>query len=172
MIGFDGAELGAEIREVTLPDPEWTVAAYYILATAEASSNLARYDGLRYGRRVEGGNLAGTYRATRAAGFGPEVKRRILLGSFALSAGFRDAYYDRAQRVRTLIGNDFREAFEAVDFMVLPTTPEPAFPLGERCEDPLSLYRGDLYTLPASLAGLPAASVPTAIPRIENATGA
>ena len=151
---------GAEPVEISLPHARYAVAAYYLIAPAEASGNLARFDGLRYGSRVEGEDLADVYRATRAAGFGPEVKRRILLGTFALSAGYREAYYERAQRVRTLIANDFRSAFETVDFMILPATPEPAFLLGERREDPLALYRGDLYTLPASLAGLPAASVP------------
>jgi aspartyl-tRNA(Asn)/glutamyl-tRNA(Gln) amidotransferase subunit A len=153
------------------------VATYYVLATAEASSNLARFDGVRYGLRVEphhaggggGGGGGGAksalramYGATRDAGFGAEVKRRILLGTFVLSAGYYDAYYLKAQKVRTLIRRDFDAAFGAVDAIVCPTAPTPAFLLGEKTSDPLSMYLSDVYTLPASLAGLPAISVPCA----------
>jgi len=151
---------GAEAVEIDLPRARHAVATYYLIATAEASSNLARYDGLRYGPRREAESLEDLILADRGAGFGPEVKRRILLGTFALSAGYVDAYYLRAQKVRTLIRNDFKQAFEDVDFMVVPTTPTVAFELGEKREDPLAMYLSDIFTLPASLAGLPAASVP------------
>jgi aspartyl-tRNA(Asn)/glutamyl-tRNA(Gln) amidotransferase subunit A len=159
---------GCEVKSVQLPHTRHAVATYYVLATAEASSNLARYDGVRYGLRVEGagssglGALRAMIGATRDAGFGQEVKRRILLGTFVLSAGYYDAYYLKAQKVRTLIRRDFAQAFEAVDAIVCPTSPTPAFRLGEKSGDPLAMYLNDVYTLPASLAGLPAASVPSA----------
>ncbi|NTU60699.1 MAG: Asp-tRNA(Asn)/Glu-tRNA(Gln) amidotransferase subunit GatA, partial [Deltaproteobacteria bacterium] len=152
--------LGAEIREVSLPHTEYAVAVYYLIATAEASSNLARFDGVKYGLRVEAGDLLGTYKATRAKGFGAEVKRRIMLGTYALSAGYYDAYYRRAQRVRTLIARDFREAFAEVDVLCCPTAPTPAFRLGEKCDDPLSMYLSDIFTIPCNLAGLPGLSLP------------
>ncbi len=153
---------GAEVRPVQLPHTRYGVATYYILATAEASSNLARFDGVRFGLRVEppGAGLAGMYGATRDAGFGEEVKRRILLGTYVLSAGYYDAYYKKAQRVRTLIKQDFDRAFEKVDVLAAPTSPVPAFKLGERVEDPLAMYLADVYTLPASLAGIAGLSVP------------
>lgn len=153
---------GAEIVDVTLPHTAAALPAYYIIAPAEASSNLARYDGVRYGARVlpEGGNLDAMYAATRAAGFGTEVKRRIMIGTFVLSAGYSDAYYFKAQKVRRLIANDFRAAFEACDLLLTPTTPTPAFAIGSRIEDPLAMYLTDIFTVPASLAGLPAMSVP------------
>jgi aspartyl-tRNA(Asn)/glutamyl-tRNA(Gln) amidotransferase subunit A len=160
---------GCEIRSVRLPHTAFAVATYYVLATAEASSNLARFDGVRYGLRATGeqhasarSDLRAMYGATRDAGFGAEVKRRILLGTFVLSAGYYDAYYLKAQRVRTLIRRDFESSFRDVDVICSPTSPTTAFRLGERMEDPLSMYLGDIYTLPASLAGIPAMSVPCA----------
>jgi aspartyl-tRNA(Asn)/glutamyl-tRNA(Gln) amidotransferase subunit A len=153
--------LGAEVVDVTLPHTPYAVAAYYLVATAEASSNLARYDGIRYGRRAEGaGDLAELYARSRAEGFGPEVKRRIMLGTHALSAGYYDAYYLRALKVRSLIRQDFLSAFEGVDAIACPTAPTTAFRLGERLDDPLSMYLGDIFTIPCNLAGLPGISVP------------
>lgn len=156
---------GATLVRVSVPRIALAVAAYYILATAEASSNLARYDGVRYGSRREGEGLAGLYRSTRSAGFGPEVKRRILLGTFALSSGYREAWYERAQRVRALLALDFAEAFRSCDAILCPTAPEPAFRIGEKAEDPLAMYLADVFTVPASLAGLPALSVPAGLSR-------
>jgi aspartyl-tRNA(Asn)/glutamyl-tRNA(Gln) amidotransferase subunit A len=162
---------GCVVRPVTLPHTKHAVATYYVIATAEASSNLARFDGVRYGLRVEGKGPGGKgqgsalramYGATRDAGFGPEVKRRILLGTFVLSAGYYDAYYLKAQKVRTLIRSDFDAVFAEVDAIVCPTSPTAAFKLGEKSNDPLAMYLSDVYTLPASLAGLPAISVPSA----------
>ncbi len=153
---------GCKVQKVHLAHTKHAVATYYVLATAEASSNLARYDGVRYGLRVRRDKLGEMYGATRDAGFGPEVKRRILLGTFVLSAGYYDAYYLKAQKVRTLLRRDFDEAFRDVDAIVCPTSPTPAFRLGEKTSDPLSMYLSDVYTLPASLAGLPAISVPCA----------
>ncbi len=153
-------ELGATTEELSLPTTEYGVAVYYILAPAEASSNLARYDGVKYGLRVAGArDLADMYARTRAAGFGPEVKRRIMLGTYALSAGYYEAYYGRAQKVRTLVRRDFEGAFAKVDLIVAPTTPNVAFRHGEKA-DPLAMYLNDVFTVPASLAGLPAVSVP------------
>lgn len=151
---------GAEIVEVELPNLGHAVATYYLVATAEASSNLARFDGMRYGLRVDGKDLTATYGATRTAGFGKEVKRRIMLGTYALSAGYYDAYYLKAQKVRTLISDDYRRAFERCDVIATPTAPTPAFKLGEKVNDPLSMYLADIYTLPPSLAGIPALSTP------------
>jgi aspartyl-tRNA(Asn)/glutamyl-tRNA(Gln) amidotransferase subunit A len=161
---------GAELRPVSLPHTELALPAYYIIAPAEASSNLARYDGVRYGRRETGGRgdaeraghpLPGMYRATRSAGFGDEVKRRILLGTFALSAGYHEAYYGRAQAARRLVAADFRAAFDGgVDVILTPTTPTPAFRLGQKTGDPYAMYSADVFTVAASLAGLPAVSVP------------
>ncbi len=154
-------ELGGKIQEVTLPSTERAIATYYLLATAEASSNLARYDGVKYGFRAkESRELAEMYRSTRSQGFGPEVKRRIMLGTYALSAGYYEAYYGKAQAVRTLIQRDFDAVFQEVDLLVSPVMPTTAFQLGERLEDPLQMYLSDIYTIPASLAGLPAISVP------------
>jgi aspartyl-tRNA(Asn)/glutamyl-tRNA(Gln) amidotransferase subunit A len=149
---------------VKLPHTRFAVATYYVIATAEASSNLARFDGVRYGLRVlpPQGDLQAMYGATRDRGFGPEVKRRIILGTFVLSAGYYDAYYVKAQKVRTLIRRDFESAFNEVDAICSPTSPTAAFKLGERTSDPLAMYLSDVYTLPASLAGIPAASVPAA----------
>ncbi len=153
--------LGAEIREVSLPHTPYALPAYYIIATAEASSNLARYDGVRYGHRsAEAENLLDLYFKSRAEGFGSEVKRRIILGTYVLSSGYYDAYYGRAQKVRTLIRQDFIEAYREVDVILTPTSPTPAWKLGEKAEDPLTMYLQDIYTIGVNLAGLPAISVP------------
>ncbi len=173
-------EDGCTVKRVSLPHTRHAVATYYVLATAEASSNLARFDGVRYGLRV-GGESRGTgtasalramYGATRDAGFGAEVKRRILLGTFVLSAGYYDAYYAKAQKVRALVRRDFDRTFAEVDAIVCPTSPTPAFRLGEKTADPLAMYLSDVYTLPASLAGLPAASVPCEPVTFAGAAGA
>jgi aspartyl-tRNA(Asn)/glutamyl-tRNA(Gln) amidotransferase subunit A len=155
-------DAGAEIVEVSLPHTHHALATYYIIAPAEASSNLARYDGVRYGLRElpDGATLQDMYAATRAAGFGAEVKRRILIGTYVLSAGFYDAYYNKAQKVRALIARDFEEAFRQVDVLLTPTAPSAAFALGEKSADPLEMYLNDVFTVPASMAGLPAMSVP------------
>jgi len=152
--------LGCELREIRMPHTDYAIATYYIIATAEASSNLARYDGVRYGLRVEGDTLLSMYRKTRGRGFGAEVKRRIVLGTYVLSAGYYDAYYLKGQKVRTLIAQDFRDAFAKVDAIVTPTSPVSAFRLGERTEDPLQMYLADIYTVTGSLAGIPGISVP------------
>jgi len=154
-------DLGAELVEISLPHTEYAVPVYYVIATAEASSNLARYDGVRYGFRAEEpGNLKTMYSRTRSQGFGAEVKRRIMLGTYSLSAGYYDQYYGKAQRVRSLVARDFRSAFEKCDVIVTPTTPTPAFKLGEKTNDPLEMYLSDIYTITANLAGLPAISLP------------
>ncbi|MEI6664237.1 MAG: Asp-tRNA(Asn)/Glu-tRNA(Gln) amidotransferase subunit GatA [Actinomycetes bacterium] len=154
-------ELGAEVVPCPLPHAPHALSAYYLIAPAECSSNLARFDGVRYGQRVDPGDgLDAMYSATRAAGFGPEVRRRIMLGTYALSSGYYDAYYGRAQRVRTLIQRDFDEAFANCDAIVTPTSPSVAFPLGSRTADPLSMYLSDFCTVPMSLAGIPAISIP------------
>jgi aspartyl-tRNA(Asn)/glutamyl-tRNA(Gln) amidotransferase subunit A len=153
-------ERGCKLVDVSLPHTDYAIATYYIIATAEASSNLARYDGVRYGLRVSGGTLMEMYRTTRGQGFGAEVKRRIMLGTYVLSSGYYDAFYKKGQQVRALIAQDFRKAFENVDAIVSPTSPVPAFRLGERTEDPLAMYLADIYTVTASLAGLPAISIP------------
>jgi len=153
-------ELGGSVEETKLPHAPHGISAYYVLAPAEASANLARYDGVRFGLRADGDDLLSLYESTRADGFGPEVKRRIMLGTFALSSGFYEAYYGRAQRVRTKIAEDFRTAFERFDFLVTPTSPTVAFPIGDRVDDPLAMYACDLFTLPGNLAGLPGLSVP------------
>lgn len=154
---------GAEIVEISLPHTKYALPTYYIIAPAEASSNLARYDGVRYGLRVDGSSLDEMYENTRAEGFGAEVKRRILIGTYVLSAGYYDAYYKKAQRVRYLIAEDFRKAFEKVDVILTPTTPTPAFKIGEKQEDPLTMYLNDLFTVAASLAGVPAMSLPVGL---------
>ncbi|MGB9513595.1 MAG: Asp-tRNA(Asn)/Glu-tRNA(Gln) amidotransferase subunit GatA [Candidatus Acidiferrum sp.] len=153
-------KLGCDVRDIQLPHTDYAIATYYIIATAEASSNLARYDGVRYGPRAEADSLIGMYRKTRGAGFGPEVKRRIVLGTYVLSAGYYDAYYLKGQKVRALIAEDFRKAFVQVDAVVTPTSPVPPFKVGERVDDPLQMYLADIYTVTASLAGLPGISVP------------
>jgi aspartyl-tRNA(Asn)/glutamyl-tRNA(Gln) amidotransferase subunit A len=153
--------LGAELVDVSLPMSQYAVAVYYIIACAEASANLARFDGMRYGLRVPGAaDPEEMYRRTRAKGFGPEVKRRIILGTYVLSSGYHDAYYLRAQKVRTLIRRDFEKAFQACDVLLAPVAPSAAYPLGERIADPLRMYLGDMFTIPASLAGVCAVSVP------------
>ncbi|MEJ2699947.1 MAG: Asp-tRNA(Asn)/Glu-tRNA(Gln) amidotransferase subunit GatA, partial [Desulfuromonadales bacterium] len=153
--------LGAETVEVSLPHTAYAVACYYLIATAEASSNLARYDGVRYGVRVdEGQGLIDMYMKSRAAGFGPEVKRRIMLGTYALSSGYYDAYYLKAQKVRTLIRRDFLEAFKGIDVIATPVAPTPAFRIGEKVEDPLQMYLSDIFTIPVNLAGTCAMSLP------------
>ena len=153
-------QLGCKRVPLRMPHTEYAVGTYYLVATAEASSNLARYDGVRYGIRVPGATLIEMYRKTRGAGFGAEVKRRIMLGTYSLSAGYYDAYYLKAQKVRALIARDFEEAFEQVDAIVTPTSPVPAFRLGERTVDPLAMYLADIYTVTGSLAGVPGISVP------------
>jgi aspartyl-tRNA(Asn)/glutamyl-tRNA(Gln) amidotransferase subunit A len=152
--------LGAKTCEVSLPHTPYGIAAYYLICTAEASSNLSRYDGVKYGFRAEADSLDEMYRRTRAQGFGSEVKRRILLGTFVLSAGYYDAYYRKAQQVRTLIRRDFTRAFEQCDVLATPTTPGPAWQLGEKIEDPLAMYLADVFTVTVNLAGVPALSVP------------
>lgn len=155
------ARLGCQIREISLPHTEYAIACYYIICTAEASSNLARYDGVRYTRRsVNSETLQDMYRNTRGEGFGAECKRRIMLGTYVLSAGYYEAYYLKAQKVRTLIARDFSEAFEQVDAIVAPVSPFPAFRLGEKIADPLAMYLSDIYTITGSLAGIPCMSVP------------
>ena len=160
-------DAGAEVVEISLPHTKYALPAYYIIAPAEASSNLARYDGVRYGLRdlPEGAGLQDMYAATRADGFGPEVKRRIMIGTYVLSAGFYDAYYTQAQKVRTLIARDFEAAFGVCDVILAPTAPSAAFGLGEKMADPLAMYLNDVFAVPASLAGLPAMSVPAALNR-------
>jgi aspartyl-tRNA(Asn)/glutamyl-tRNA(Gln) amidotransferase subunit A len=159
-------KLGAEIREVSLPHTKYAVGAYYIIATAECSSNLARFDGVRYGHRSEGATDAlNLYFKSRAEGFGPEVKRRIILGTYVLSSGYYDAYYLRAQKVRTLIRRDFLEAYRQVDAIVTPTSPTPAFRKGEKGASPLAMYLNDIYTIGVNLAGLPAISLPCGFTR-------
>lgn len=153
-------KLGAETVKISLPYTGYAVAAYYILATSEASSNLARYDGVKYGFRSQGSDLIDTYLKTRSEGFGSEVKRRIMLGTYALSAGYYDAYYRKAQQVRTLIKKDFEEAFSKVDLIVTPTTPTTAFRVNEKISDPLQMYLNDIFTISVNLAGVPAISVP------------
>ncbi len=153
-------KLGCEVREVSLPATKYAVACYYIIATAEASSNLARYDGVRYTTRSDADTLSDMYRATRGAGFGAECKRRIMLGTYVLSHGYYDAYYLKAQRVRALIAEDFRKAFEQVDAIVTPVAPSPAFKIGEKVDDPLEMYLSDIYTITGDLAGIPCMSVP------------
>jgi aspartyl-tRNA(Asn)/glutamyl-tRNA(Gln) amidotransferase subunit A len=151
---------GARVVEVALPHAPHAIGTYYIVATAEASSNLARFDGVRYGLRVPASDLRRQYGETRDRGFGPEVKRRIILGTFVLSAGYYDSYYLRAQQVRTLIRRDFEQAFRACDVVAMPTTPTPAFRLGEKTSDPLQMYLEDIFTVPANLAGIPGLSLP------------
>jgi aspartyl-tRNA(Asn)/glutamyl-tRNA(Gln) amidotransferase subunit A len=161
--------LGAEIVEVSLPHTDYAVSVYYIIATAEASANLARFDGVRYGHRAEGvTDLNDHYGRTREEGFGPEVKRRIILGTYVLSSGYYDAYYLRAQKVRTLIRQDFTAAFEKVDAIISPTSPEPAFKIGERSDDPLKMYLADIFTIAANLAGVCGVSIPCGFAQLEG----
>jgi aspartyl-tRNA(Asn)/glutamyl-tRNA(Gln) amidotransferase subunit A len=154
------AGLGAEIKEVSLPHTEYGIPVYYIIVSAEASTNLSRYDGVRYGLRQDGGDMWETIRQTREAGFGPEVKRRIMLGTYALSAGYYDAYYLKAQQVRTLLRRDFEQAFETVDVLVSPAAPGVAFEVGAKVGDPLQMYLTDVLTITLNLAGVCGISVP------------
>ncbi len=156
-------DAGAEVAEISLPHTDYALAVYYIVAPAEASSNLARYDGVRYGLRVPGQTLQEMYENTRAEGFGREVRRRVLIGTYVLSAGYYDAYYLKAQKVRSRIAGDFRDAFEKVDAILAPTAPSAAFGQGENMDDPIAMYLNDVFTVPASLAGLPAISVPAGL---------
>ncbi|MEE2711545.1 MAG: amidase family protein, partial [Planctomycetota bacterium] len=160
---------GAQVREVSLPHTSYAIPAYYVVATCEASSNLARFDGIHYGRRAVASDLATTYERSRTEGLGAEVRRRILLGTFALSAGHYDAYYDRAMRVRTLIRRDFELAFESVDALISPAGPTPAFRLGEKTQDPLEMYLADILTVAANLAGVPGLVVPEKLVEFEGA---
>jgi aspartyl-tRNA(Asn)/glutamyl-tRNA(Gln) amidotransferase subunit A len=153
---------GATVEEISLPHTDYAVAVYYVIATAEASSNLARYDGMRFGRRAAGKDLTESYMLSRAEGFGPEVKRRIMLGTYALSAGYYDAYYLKAQKVRALIRRDFDEAFKHCDAIITPTSPTTAFKINEKIQNPLEMYLSDLCTISINLAGVPAISVPCA----------
>jgi len=154
---------GAEMVDISLPHTKYALPAYYIVAPAEASSNLARYDGVRYGLREDGADILEMYENTRAKGFGAEVKRRVLIGTYVLSAGYYDAYYLKAQKVRTLIANDFKSVFENVDVILTPTTPSAAFALGAKAADPISMYLNDVFTVPVNLAGLPGISVPSGL---------
>ncbi|HEY9567131.1 MAG TPA: amidase family protein, partial [Thalassobaculum sp.] len=156
-------DAGAEIVDISLPHTQYALPTYYIIAPAEASSNLARYDGVRYGLRVDGGSLAEMYANTRGEGFGAEVQRRVLIGTYVLSAGYYDAYYRKAQRVRALIRRDFDEAFGRVDAILTPTAPSDAFAVGANDDDPVKMYLNDVFTVPASLAGLPGISVPAGL---------
>ncbi len=158
-------EAGAEIVSVSLPHTQYALPTYYIIAPAECSSNLARYDGVRFGLRVmdDGDNLNDMYEKTRAAGFGAEVKRRILIGTYVLSAGYYDAYYKKAQRVRALIAQDFKNAFTQCDVILTPTAPSEAFAIGEKQDDPLAMYLNDVFTVPTSLAGLPGLALPSGL---------
>ena len=161
--------LGAEIVEISLPHTEYAVGVYYIIATAEASANLARFDGVRYGHRAaEAANILEHYGRTREEGFGPEVKRRIILGTYVLSSGYYDAYYLRAQKVRTLIRQDFVRAFEKVDAIICPTSPEPAFKIGDRSDDPLRMYLADIFTIAVNLAGVCGISIPCGFAEVEG----
>jgi aspartyl-tRNA(Asn)/glutamyl-tRNA(Gln) amidotransferase subunit A len=157
------SNLGASIEEASLPHADYALSAYYLIAPSEASSNLARYDGVRYGLRVPGEDSIEMMARTRGAGFGPEVKRRIMLGTYALSAGYYEAYYGQAQKVRTLIIRDYEKAFESFNVLVSPTSPTTAFRIGERADDPLAMYLSDVFTIPANLAGVPAVSIPSGL---------
>ena len=161
--------LGAEIVEVSLPHTEHAVSVYYVIATAEASANLARFDGVRYGHRAPTENLLEMYARSRAEGFGPEVKRRIILGTYVLSSGYYDAYYLRAQKVRTLIRDDFTKAFEQVDAIICPTSPEPAFKAGDRSDDPMKMYLADIFTIACNLAGTCGVSLPCGFATTDGA---
>ena len=154
---------GAEPVEISLPHTKYALPAYYVIAPAEASSNLARYDGVRYGLRVPGKSLEDMYEGTRGDGFGAEVRRRVLIGTYVLSAGYYDAYYLRAQRIRSLILRDFTQAFERVDAVLTPATPSTAFAIGEKSDDPIAMYLNDVFTVPGNLAGLPGISVPAGL---------
>ena len=165
-------DAGAEIIDISLPHTKYALPTYYIIAPAECSSNLARYDGVRYGLRVdEGDSLDDMYEMTRAAGFGDEVKRRIMIGTYVLSAGYYDAYYNKARRIRKLIWNDFNEAYKNCDIILTPTAPSAAFGIGENIDDPVKMYLNDIFTVPASLAGVPAMSIPAGLDRQDLPLG-
>ena len=153
-------KLGAKIIDISLPHTKYALPAYYIVAPAEASSNLARYDGVKYGYRSQGENLISMYENTRSEGFGDEVKRRIMIGTYVLSSGYYDAYYLKAQKIRRLIKNDFDEAYKSVDAILTPSTPSSAFKIGDKTDDPVSMYLNDIFTVPVNLSGLPAISIP------------
>lgn len=161
-------KLGYEVTEVSLPNISYSLAVYYTLIPAEVSSNLARFDGMRYGLHVDGTNMVDDYFKTKAAGFGPEVKRRIILGTYILSSGYYDAYFNKANIVRDLIREDYKKAFEKVDVIITPTTPDAAFKIGEKINDPLKLYLEDIFTVPANLAGVPAISLPSGFKTVDN----
>lgn len=166
-------QAGCKTIEISMPHTKYSIAVYYILTTAEASSNLARFDGIRYGKRAKGAsNLEETYTRSRAEGFGPEVKRRIMLGTYVLSSGYYDAYYMRAQKVRRLIKNDFVQAFQQCDAILTPTTPATAFRFGEKMSDPLAMYLNDIFTVSANIAGVPAVSIPVGLDRNSLPIGA
>lgn len=156
-------DAGAEIVDISLPHTKYALPVYYIVAPAEASANLARYDGVRYGLRVDGDSIDDMYMNTRGEGFGKEVQRRVMIGTYVLSAGYYDAYYRKAQQIRTLIAKDFTDAYEQVDVILTPTAPSAAFPIGEKQDDPLAMYLNDVFTVPASLAGIPGISIPTGL---------
>jgi len=156
-------DAGAEIVDVSLPHTKYALQTYYIIAPAECSSNLARYDGVRFGLRVEGDNLIDTYEKTREAGFGAEVKRRIMIGTYVLSAGYYDAYYNKARKVRKLIWQDFINAYQKCDVLLTPAAPTSAFAIGEKMEDPVTMYLNDIFTIPASMAGMPGMTVSTGL---------
>jgi aspartyl-tRNA(Asn)/glutamyl-tRNA(Gln) amidotransferase subunit A len=161
-------KLGYEIKEISLPNLPYSLAVYYTLIPAEVSSNLARFDGVRYGLHVDGANMVDDYFKTKQAGFGPEVKRRIILGTYILSSGYYDAYYNKANIVRDLIRDDYKKAFEKVDLIITPTVPGPAFKIGEKINDPLQLYLEDIFTVPANLTGMPAISIPSGVKEING----
>jgi aspartyl-tRNA(Asn)/glutamyl-tRNA(Gln) amidotransferase subunit A len=165
------SDIGASIGEASLPHADYALSAYYLIAPSEASSNLARYDGVRYGLRVPGEDSIEMMARTRGAGFGPEVKRRIMLGTYALSAGYYEAYYGQAQKVRTLIIRDYEKAFESFDVLVSPTSPTTAFRIGERADDPLAMYLSDVFTIPANLAGVPGISIPSGLDQVGLPVG-
>jgi aspartyl-tRNA(Asn)/glutamyl-tRNA(Gln) amidotransferase subunit A len=156
-------ELGCELLPVNLPHTRYAIPSYYLICTSEASSNLARYDGVRFGLRVPGDSLDEMYEATRGEGFGAEVKRRVLIGTYVLSAGYYDAYYNKARQVRTLILQDFKTAYESVDVILTPTAPSAAFAIGDKLDDPIAMYLNDVFTVPASMSGLPGISVPAGL---------
>ena len=160
--------LGAEVKSIKLPHTKYAVAVYYLVATAEASSNLARFDGVQYGIRETADNIYKMYQKTRQKGFGDEVKRRIILGTFALSSGYYDAYYLKAQKVRTLFKQDYEKAFKEVDLIISPTSPTTAFKIGEKVNDPVAMYLEDIFTSPANMTGLPAMSVPSGTVSVEG----
>jgi aspartyl-tRNA(Asn)/glutamyl-tRNA(Gln) amidotransferase subunit A len=160
--------LGFKTKEIELPNIKYSLAVYYIIMPAESSTNLARYDGMRYGERVSGENLLEDYLKSRGEGFGKEVRRRILLGTYVLSAGYYDAYYNKAQLVRGLLKEDFAKAFKDVDVILTPTSPIPAFKVGEKADDPLSMYLADIFTVTANLVGIPAISVPSGFSEVDG----